>query len=71
MCSRSGGVFRAQGIDIFGVLGERGGLCGQAFHVSRKELADNFLILKEDRLLFPAFGSKGGGKKTNPPRDKD
>lgn len=62
MCSPSGGVFGTQGIDIFSVL--RGvGVCGQAFHVSRKEMADNFLVLKEGRLYFQLSGQKVAERK--------
>lgn len=72
-CAPDLGVFSGPRALSFSVswAGGGGGFCGKAFHVSRKEMADNFLVLKEGKTLFPALRSKGGGKKTNPPRDKD
>lgn len=41
------------------------GSTGQAFHVSRKEMADNFLVFMEGGLYFQLSGQKAAERKQN------
>lgn len=41
------------------------GSVGRAFHVSRKEMADNFLVLIEGGLYFQLSGQKVAERKQN------
>lgn len=60
--SWSAAVFRTQGTEIFSVSPSS---AGRAFHVSRKEMADNFLVFMEGGLYFQLSGQKAAERKQN------